>query len=175
MRQIAVTSTAPRSNRYSIAAINDPLGVDVGLEGLLVAHHPEAADLGRRPELPHALAHPEPGPEDGYDERSRRTDRQALRFRDGRLHIDALDAYRSGRLVSEQSDEFFRQRPEGRRRRCLVAQDRELVGDERMVGNVYSHRLNLSRLGSSFPTDSAHYSRAGQRGIGWPVPADTTR
>ena len=43
----------------------------VGLQGLLVAHHAEEADLGGRDQLDHALEHPEPGAQDRHDERPR--------------------------------------------------------------------------------------------------------
>jgi hypothetical protein len=46
-------------------------------------------------------------------------------------------------FVREQRHELFSERTKRRRRRVFVTKHRELVSDERVVGNVYSHRLNL--------------------------------
>ena len=59
----------------------------------------------------------------------------------GRADLDRLDPHVARRLVGEQRHELFGELPEHRRRGALVPQDRELVGDERVVGDVYTHRL----------------------------------
>ena len=66
------------------------------------------------------------------------------------------------RLVGEQRDELLGQLAEDRRRRAGVAEHRELVGDERVVGDVQAHTLRLvrrpqrtvSECGSASPFDS---------------------
>jgi len=59
---------------------------------------------------------------------------------------DLLHAHVARRLVGEEGHELLRQRAEGRRGRALVAEHRELVGDQRVVGYVHSHRLNLTEV-----------------------------
>ena len=49
------------------------------------------------------------------------------------------------RLVREEGDELLGQQPEHRRRGPLVAEHRQLVGDQWVVRNVHSHRLKASR------------------------------
>ena len=71
--------------------------------------------------------------------------RQPLRRRrPGVSTVTALGAHVARRLVGEQRHQLFGQRAEGRRRGRLVAQHRELVGDEGVVGHVDSHTLDAN-------------------------------
>ena len=54
-----------------------------------------------------------------------------------------LDADVAGRLVGEEGDELFGELAEHRGGGVLVAQDRELVGDERMIRDVQAHTPRL--------------------------------
>ena len=134
-RQIAVMSSAPRSHqeldgRGQRAAggehrvehvalppgevVGQPLGVRGGLERLLVAHHAEEPDLGRRQQPLHALEHPEAGPQDRHHERPRVRQPHARCLGDRRLHLDRFDAHLAGGLVGEQRHQLVGQTAERR-------------------------------------------------------------
>ena len=57
--------------------------------------------------------------------------------------LDLLGAHLASGLVSQQGDELIDQRAEDGRRRSPVAQDGELVVDERVIGNVKTHEISL--------------------------------
>ena len=78
------------------------------------------------------------------------------------LDRDRLGAHVARRLVGEQGHELFGERAERRRRRRLVAQHRELVGDEGVVGDVDSHTLNATSSGGGWQ-------------FGWPMHEDAMR
>ena len=88
--------------------VGQPLGVGRRLEGLLVAHHAEEADLGGRQQLDHALQHPESGAQDRHHERSRLADANAAVVVATGVRISTrLGAHVARRLVGEQRHELL--------------------------------------------------------------------
>ena len=95
--------------------VGQPLGVRRGLQRLLVAHHAEEPDLGRRQQPHHAVEHAEPGAQDRHDERlgACELDPFGVRHRaSGRR--TGVDAYVARRLVGQQRHQLVGEPPEGR-------------------------------------------------------------
>jgi hypothetical protein len=113
-----------------------------GLEGLLVAIHPDEADPSARDEREHAVEHPDTGAQD-------RTDRDLL-TRDPlrghplerRLHLVVLGRQVLRRLVGQEQRDLLRQLAEVNGRRRLLAQVAQLVLDERMRDDRQPLRLD---------------------------------
>ncbi|GAA1916372.1 hypothetical protein GCM10009775_06050 [Microbacterium aoyamense] len=151
--------TARREHRVEHEAlavaqvVGKALGVGRRLERLFVARHAEEPDLGGGEQFDHSLEHPETRTEDRNDERARLADLDARRGRDRRLDLDRLDTHVPRRLVREQRHELLGQLTEHGRRRALVAQDRELVGDERVFRDVQAHRARLAGVVVSWCAD----------------------
>ena len=124
--------------------VGQPVRVGRDLEGLLVADHPEEADLGARQELDHAVEHAEPGAQDRDDDRLGVGELDAGRRRDRRLDVERLDADVARGLVGEERHELLGEAPEGGAVGPLVAQVGQLVGDERVVCDVDVHGWKLS-------------------------------
>lgn len=58
-----------------------------------------------------------------------------------------IHSHVAGSLIGEQRHELSHQLPENWRRCFFVAQDRQLVGNQWVVGNVHSHRLESMSTG----------------------------
>ncbi len=91
---------------------------------------------------------PRPARRIGTYDRSRLGDLDAHRRRHRRGDLDRAHLHVAGRLVREQRDELLRELPEHRRRGAHVAQHRELVSDERVVGHVNAHGYRVMRRAS---------------------------
>ena len=124
--------------------LGQALSVGGGLEGLLVAHHAEEPDFGGGHQFDHPLEHSEPRPQDRHDERFRVGERDAGRRGDRSENVDRSDTHGAGRLVCQQRHKLFDQCTERDGRGVPVAQHRQLVGDQWVIGNVHSHRLKSS-------------------------------
>jgi magnesium transporter len=118
--------------------LGQALGVGVGLQGLLVARHPEKADLGRGSSFTIPSSMPSPARRMGTTRGAARRS-APLRGRDRGLDLDLLDAHVARRLVGEEGQQLLGELPEHRRRCALVAQHGQLVGDEGMIGHVHAH------------------------------------
>ena len=103
------------------------------LEGLLVALHPEEADLGARQQPDHALEHPQARAQDRHDERLGVAQLDARRRRHGRLDLEGLDPHLARRLVGEQRHQLLGEAAEGGGVGPLVPEVGQLVGDEPVV------------------------------------------
>jgi hypothetical protein len=126
----------------AVQVLRETFGVRRGGERLLVADHPEEADLGRREQPRHPLEHAETGAQDRDDERLGGGQLDALGVGDRRGDGDRAGPDIPGGLVREQRDELLGQPPEGRRVRPLVPQGGELVGDEWVVHDEDLHVRN---------------------------------
>ena len=86
--------------------LRETLCIDARLQRLLVAHHAQEAHLGARQQLGHALQHPEPSSEDGYDNGSWL--RQLLARGGGHRGRDLVIFHPNvtGRLIGEEGDEL---------------------------------------------------------------------
>ena len=82
---------------------------------------------------------PEAGPQDRHDQRLGGGQPHARGRRHRGRDVDRLGAHVAGRLVGEQGDELVGEPPEGRGVGALVAQRGELVGDQRVVGDMDPH------------------------------------
>ncbi|CPU66708.1 Uncharacterised protein [Mycobacteroides abscessus] len=122
--------------------VGEAVRVGDRLERLLVALHPEEPDLRRGQEARHALEHAEARAQDRHDEGARLREPDADRPGHGRLDLVRLDAHVPRRLVREEGDQLVDEEPERRGRRLLVPQDGQLVGHERVVGDVQAHGDN---------------------------------
>jgi tRNA(adenine34) deaminase len=123
--------------------IGQPFGVRGGLQGLVVSHHAEKADLRCGHEFHHTFEHPQPRAQNGHHKGSWLADGEAggIRYRRANGHL--IDPHIARRFVREKSDELLRERAKNGGRRRRVAKHGELVSDERMICYVDSHRLNL--------------------------------
>ncbi len=124
--------------------IGKALGIRLGLEGLLIADHAEEADLGRRQEALHSVEHAEACAEDRYDERARAREAYADGLGHRCLDLNRLYPDVAGGLVRQKRDQFVGQPPECRRIGALVAQDGELVGDQRVIRDMNLHVTSLA-------------------------------
>ena len=118
------------------------LGVGRRLEGLLVADHAEESDLRRRSSFTKPLEHAETSTQD------RRHDRRSSEiFTPIRVvHRGVSDRrhpHVARRLVGEQRHELLGELRGTRRRGALIAQHRQLVGDEGVIGHVNAHTYRL--------------------------------
>ena len=84
--------------------VGEALGVRRRLEGLLVAHHAEEADLGGRQQPHHPVEHPEPGPQDRDHQGLGAGELDAGRRGDRGHDLVRVDADLAGRLVGQQRD-----------------------------------------------------------------------
>jgi putative tRNA adenosine deaminase-associated protein len=151
--------------------VGEPLGVRRGLERLLVAHHPEEADLGRRQQPHHPVEHAEPGAQDGDDQRLRVGEPHPGGRPDGRDDVDRTDPDVARRLVRQQRDQLVDEATERRGVGRLVAQVGELVRDERVVDDVDAHGTHPSGARSA-PRGLVH--RRWSATLDWcPTPEDT--
>jgi len=114
---------------------------------VLVTGHAQEAHFGGGDQLGHTLEHAEAGAEDRDHQGRRlgegRADRGGHRGLDG----DGLGTHLASGLVGEKGDELFGQLTEDGRRRRLVPQHGELMGDERVIHNDGAHGSNLQDAG----------------------------
>ena len=94
--------------------VGQAVRVGADLEGLLVAHHAEEADLGRRQEPDHPLEHPQARAQDRHDERLGARQLDAARRGHRGVDVERLDPHVARRLVGQQGHQFFGQPTEGR-------------------------------------------------------------
>ena len=119
--------------------LRQALGVGERLQGLLVADHADEADLGGRHQPHHAFEHAQAGAQDRHHQRTGPDSSTPVVVVIGVFTSHRLDAHLAGRLVGEQRDQFLDELAEGGAGGGLVAQQADLVGDQRMVDDTKFH------------------------------------
>src|SRR5919106_123816 len=127
------TEVAPAPFTVSIGKIVRELHVVLDrLERLLVAEEADEPDAGARDERQHGVEHADPGAQDRADGDLLPGDPAGGHVLERRLDLDLLVRQVLRRLVDEEQRQLVHELPEHLRRRRDVAQEPELVLDERM-------------------------------------------
>ena len=130
------------------------------LERLRVAEQADVTDLDVRHHGDHAVDHAETGAEDRHDGQLLAGDVPAVCRGDRGLDIDLLKREVARSLEAHQHGDLGNQFPELLDAGVLVAQDRELVLDQRVVKNVNFTHLVVSFVASVFYLQSFSASAA---------------
>ena len=103
---------------------------------LLIAHHTDKPNLGRRNQSGHALEHAEARPQDRYHQGPRGRQLHPDRSLQRCLNCPRHDTDVASCLVREQGDQLFGESPEGWGVGCRIPQHGELVTDKRVVDDA---------------------------------------
>ena len=101
--------------------------------GRFIALHPEVRDLRRGNEIHERFLHRKTSTQDGDDDRLFALDGLAVRTSNRRLDIDRRSGERTRCLIDFQKGDLAQCFTEDVAWRILVAQDRKLVRNERMI------------------------------------------
>ena len=145
--------------------------------GLRIPVEPEVADLPGRDQGEDRLDHHEPGPQDADDGGLRAGKQRRAGGRDRGLDLDRLGGEVAEGLVGGEERDLLAQGPEGRRLRALVAQHRDLVGDEWVVDDVQrsahdrgAYAARPARASGRRPITAGASARGGRPRPGGPGP-----
>ena len=108
-----------------------------GLERLRIAVEADVADARRRDHVDDAAEHAEARAQDRHDADLLAREHLALALRDRRLDLDVLEREIARDLVRHEHGDLLEELAEILRARRLLAHERELVLDERVVDEMY--------------------------------------
>ncbi len=137
--------------KHRVDDVNLPTGEVFGqavcisewFEGFLVALDSQETDLRGWQKLDDSFEHSEPRAQNRNDDWPWAAQLDADGGGHGGFDAELFDRDIPGGFIGEQRDKLFDEQSEHWRRGVLVAKHGQLVGDQGMVGNKDSHRLNL--------------------------------
>ena len=127
--------------------IGQTIRVGLDLEGVIVTAHTEEADLSGRQQTGHTFEHAQSGTKNRDNDRSGLGELAADSRSDGSIDRSLGDGHLAGRLVCEERDELVDELTESRGGGLAIAEDGELMVDQRVVRNMKVHALRVARTG----------------------------